>query len=226
MRLPTLAAVAALALLPIAPPAPAASIVVDYFDSAGTEVPAGFGSSAGVALSYAVLTGIGNSPVAPLGSARLWPTGYGDLPGAIWSGGSGSVAVTDLVLQISFAVDPGLTLTIESSRLGGYYRNQPTALRLYGPSYGLLYDSGAVIAPQTGSLLVAPNVTRDGSIILQLGPDSYNAGLNFLTYSVTTTRTPPPTGAIPEPGSLMLLAAGLSLFGVSTARRRVTPPPG
>lgn len=115
-------------------------------------------------------------------------------------------------------------LRCDSLRVGSYPSDGMTGparnftLNIYNSSFNSLYSYTGVI---TTSLTLNPNVTNSGLTYLQWGTD-WDTGLNELTTDGTNIRVQPPTTAVPEPGTMVLLSAGLG--GLIAAKRRKRAP--
>lgn len=182
-----------------------------------------FGDRAGLNVSNAVRTGLGNSAFGacdgPDVSSHLdlWNTGYSDLSAAAFACRDG------LIGEISFAPTAGKQVTLQSLRIGSYQSTNGI-----GPARGInlqVYNSSFVsvfsfVGTITSGVNLFPNITSSSTLYLQWGAD-WDTGLNLITTNVTDIPTQPPTSTVPEPSSVLLMAAGLGAIAFVSRKRKL-----
>ena len=137
-----------------------------------------------------------------------WDTDYGDLIGNVWTIGAVGQAVLTLAT-------PGKTLTLDSLKGGGWFRSdRPVGVRVYALDWTPLFNSELVF-PGIGHLDVAFGLSTTTGFILQWGPDSFNGGIDDLTFTVDAGGS-----AVPEPSSWALMIAGFGVTGAAMRRRK------
>lgn len=218
-------AVLAAGLLTLSAGADATTTIIDFSQAARDPlIPAfvadGFGGTAEVATKFeSFSTGFPDTGVRITG-LRYADSGHGDL--------SGLARDDQAFLQFRLIrLDPDVTLRLDSFRIA----SQPgfpgffTEVRVFSSSNDLLWESGFIQPPSTGSLLVSPDVSFAGGLTVNL----YSATvygidqIHFTTLGPTAPPPPPPpgVGAIPEPAAWALMIAGFGLVGSAMRRRRV-----
>lgn len=172
----------------------------------------GFGGTAEVGTKFeSFSTGFPDTGLRITG-LRFADGGYGDL--------SGLARDDQAFLQFRLLrLDPAVTLRLDSFRIASKPDNFgfSTEVRVFSSENQLLWQSGFLSPPSTGSLLVSPNVSFAGGLTVNF----YSAtvyGIDRIQF--TTLRPPPPsTGAIPEPAAWALMISGFGLVGGALRRR-------
>ncbi|MBC8086851.1 MAG: PEP-CTERM sorting domain-containing protein, partial [Phycisphaerae bacterium] len=184
----------------------------DYDDLAQS-----FGDHANLNVSNQTRTGFGNSPTL-CGNVELWNAGYSDLAAATFACAHGNVA------EFSFLPGAGKKISLTSLSVGSWLSDGTTGplrnftLTVYDNSWSSLFSyTGSV----TTTLVLNPNVTTSGLMYLQWGTD-WDVGLNLITTDVTDINGQPPSTTVPEPGTMVLVSAGLA--GLMLAKRRRRAP--
>lgn len=172
-----------------------------------------FGDHANLNVSHQSRVAFGNAAQL-CDHVELWGPGYSSLTSAVFACADGNVG------EFSFLPGAGKQVTISSLSVGSYPSNgivgppRNFTLNIYNSSFGSLYTYTGVI---TGTLVLNPNITNSGLTYMQWGTD-WNTGLNLITTDVTNIRVTPPSTTVPEPGTMVLLSAGLA--GLFVAKRR------
>ena len=183
---------------------PAHATIIDF--SVGTfadydHVPDGFGSTAGVVVSYTTLH---PDLTFAYNYIERWHTGYADMTAAGYAGYPGGVL--DITLT---AVNPGAVVTLNSFDIGAYYTGnytrQANIFKIVDGNNNVLRDYTSFWISGLNADTLHPNVSAP-SVSLLLGYD-WNNGVNNINFS-----------AVPLPPSLLLLAPGL--VGLASVRRR------
>jgi hypothetical protein len=213
MRLFVLAFTAVLAL-----PAEAATTVLDFSgnicgatgDQAcgnGSIIGQFYGSSAEASVLWRALSNPGNSPA--LGNnVNYWGPDYADLVDVAYSSVTGEAGI--------FA-GAGKTVTLDSVDVGGWPNTaRNSSVRVYDLNYNVLYDSGLIQFPGTTSATLTIGVSSAIGLIFQWGPDSFNGGIDNLTFTVRDSGP-----VIPEPGTWAMMIAGFGLVGAAARRRKI-----
>lgn len=212
-----LGAVPAVAMMLGAMPAAATTTVLDFSGdicggvcSNGRPIDGNYGSGSGVGLFWATVAGPGDTAVLA-NSVSWWGPAYGGLSAVAYSTGGGTVG------QVTFSVGDGFELTLDSLDGAGWPNTDRTVgVRVYDLGYNLLLDTTEVF-PGTGFTTVNLGVSSTSALILQWGPDSFNGGIDNLTFTVRENVGPP---VIPEPGTWVMMMAGFGLVGGAMRRRR------
>lgn len=179
----------------------------------------GFGGTSEVTTKFeSVNTGTPVTSVRITG-LRYEDSGYGDL--------SGLARDDQSFLQFRLIrLDPDVTLRLDSFRIASKLQNMGffTEVRVFSSSNDLLWESGFIQPPSTGSLLVSPGVSFAGGLTVNL----YSAtvyGIDQIQFTTLPPAPPPPpppgVGAIPEPAAWALMIAGFGLVGSALRRRQV-----
>jgi len=172
-----------------------------------------FGDHANLGVSNQSRVGFGNAAQL-CDHVDLWNPGYSNLAAAVFACVDGNVG------EFSFLPGSGKQVTISSLSVGSYPSDGTTGpprnftLNIYNSSFASLYTYSGVI---TTTLVLNPNVTNSGLTYMQWGTD-WNTGINLITTDVTDIRVQPPSTVVPEPGTMVLLTAGL--MGLFVAKRR------
>ncbi|MCY7304974.1 MAG: PEP-CTERM sorting domain-containing protein [Rhodoferax sp.] len=176
----------------------------------GSLIDANYGSTAEVAVSYANRASAGNTA---LQSSQLffWGPDYNKLTNVAY-GGSGQVAEIRLIPDASHSV------TLGSFDLGGWLQTQrDTQYTVYDGLYQLLFSSGSItVGIGNVANSFAPGITSNNGIILQFGPDAFNVGIDNISFTANRLN---PNNTVPEPGTILLLAAALLSFAATRKRK-------
>jgi hypothetical protein len=174
-----------------------------------TAIPAGYGSTVDVAVTYSTLKTFGGAISS--GNIDFWNAGYGNLPTA------GFQATNGLVGDITLTPLNGTTLTLNDFTMAGYYfTDKPLqTVEVLDASNAVLFAfngtiPGCCLATGGSSMVFSPNLSSSGPLSIEWGTD-WNAGINYVNFNNTVS-------SVPEPATLSLLAAGLC--GLAAARRK------
>lgn len=178
-------------------------------------VPASYGSTPQVAVSYRSFT---NSPgTPPPNELLLWNAGYSNLPAAAFASSN------NLGAEITLTPMSGFSVLLQSFQLGSYLALPPLFIgpnRTTGILRVIEVGTGNVLWDQTGLVVnsaqtLTPGVTSANGLSLQWGYD-WNIGLNNLTFQARATGTP---SVIPVPPAIALFLGGAALLGWTSRRR-------
>ncbi|MFW2831328.1 PEPxxWA-CTERM sorting domain-containing protein [Sphingomonas sp. ID0503] len=141
-------------------------------------------------------------------SLKYWNVGYGDLTGIAWGGADQA----NYRGQWTFTPIAGYEISLISFE-AGCYQNRASCQTV---SYSVTDGAGAAVTNGTQSTAYPGHATvaldtlySSNGLVLTWGPDSYDVGLDKLTFDVRAIDAP----AVPEPASWAMLIAGFGLIG-------------
>jgi len=192
--------------------APAAEAVVIDFTNTGCTasgvyclIPQSYGDTADVDVSYRTL----NAATGKQTGAGLFEYGqYGDLSKVVYGGTNAS----QFVGEITLTAKTGRLLSLQSLDFATYHgwsATVPISILdlngnlLMGGRYATGYPSHRTLTPATQYL---------SGVVIRWGPDSYNVGLDNITYAVSSPA--------PEPASWAMAVMGFGAIGWSARNRR------
>lgn len=132
-------------------------------------------------------------------SLLWWETGYSNLYGVVWSGGSDSNSWGRIELR---AADPAATVTLQSLDMGAWPNTiRGTTLQVFAIGGGspLFSYAGDVGSASNQATAFAPGAFAVGGLAIEWRNSAYNVGIDNIEFTVS---------AVPEPGSALMLAAG------------------
>jgi hypothetical protein len=158
---------------------------------------------------------------------KLWQTGYGDLVNAVFGEGPGIAGSP--TLHILFTAEPGYAVDLYSFDLAGFGSDYSIAGVEVMAGAATLFTASDVLVQGD---LAGPRRTRfdfaaplsASELLLRLDLSNLAAGIqdNIGLDNVRFGQTPP---AVPEPGTGVLLLAGLVALGHGRRARRASRPP-
>jgi len=171
-------------------------------------IPAGYGSTSDVTVSYSSLNSDGSVAYS---DALLWNSGYANLNTAAFSHISG------LLLSITLtAVNPNQSVTLNSFDVAAYpgpadFTRNASDLRVVdGSNFANIFvNYGPFAVPGNAPQTFSPNVTAH-SLNIILGTD-WDNGINNINFNVA---------AVPLPGAAWLFGTALAGLGVIRKTRK------
>ena len=153
----------------------------------------------------------GDSATAGLQNAHYWAYGYETLTDVAYSGANST-------LTIMFTALAGFGVSLTGFDIANYANRalSTTVVVTDMATNTVLFDSGTFTpendCPADVCSFSSTLWTSNTGISLAFGPDSYNTGIDNITYDTYSIA------AVPVPASGLLLLGGL--FGLSRVRRR------
>ncbi len=191
---------------------PASATVIDFTNtnctSAGVNcvIPQTYGDTADVDVSHRIIQ---KSNGKTVGAGLFdYKQKYGDLTGVVYGG----YDMTNYLSEITLTAKTGRLLSLTSfdfATFGG--RSSTVPIKVFDLD-GNLLNGGSynTNSPKHGTL--ALNTSFLSGVVIRWGPDSYNVGLDNITYSVKS--------AAPEPTSWAMMVVGFGALGWTTRRQR------
>lgn len=180
----------------------------------------------GPALTFSSLvrTGFGNSAVAGTADGRWWTGAYSG-QGMLY----GNNSTLGNVLEVTLNAGSGFNLFLGGALFGAWPNaSRYVTYRLFNDDFSqstnaftvLAGTSAPAIASFTGNnwgSVVRLQFTETNALGVNIGRGSFDVGVQGISYTVTPADPSPPN--VPEPSTVLLMAAGM--FGLAvTARRR------
>lgn len=217
-------AAAPLAMTGFAQPASATTVLTFDGNICGVSGTLACGNGSRIGQSYGDMAGVVDvsyrSITVSTGSTyedflKHWGAGYGDLTDAVWGGADSANYVSEIVFTPMAGYEVAL-IGFDAA----CYQNRASCRTF---NYDIESLGGATIAggsvsanwPSHASLAINSAYFTDG-IVLQWGPDSYDAGVSNIAFDVRKIVAP---GGVPEPASWALLLAGFGMTGAAMRRR-------
>jgi hypothetical protein len=202
MKLIFAAAIAASALLAL----PASATVLNFTNTGCTSgggtnclIPQSYGDSQEIDVSYRTLNA---STGQPAGTGLFYfAGGYGNLSGIVY-GGSDS---THYKAELTLTAKPGKLVSLQSFDFGTYANRAAKVPITISDLDGNVLTSGLYSTGYPGHGTLSPNTALLSGIVIRWGPDSYNVGLDNITYTTGN--------AVPEPASWAMMLAGFGALG-------------
>lgn len=202
---------AAVALAALIGAPAAATTTIDFSNTGCTaqnslycSIPQSYGDTADVDVSYRT---IDKSTGNATGSGLFEFGAYGDLTDVVYGG----TDMTHYIGEITLTAKTGRTLSLRSfdfATFNGHSIGVPIIISdLAGNT--LLSGGFPTLSPHHNTL----NVNTDylSGVVIRWGPDSYNVGLDNITYDIRS--------AVPEPATWAMMAIGMGIIGWSARRR-------
>lgn len=143
-------------------------------------------------------------------SLRWWDKNYNNLYGVVWADGGDGNSQARIDLQPL----NGQQVTLSSFDLGAYsFGTLATTVSVTDLQSGatLFSFTGSVGNSNVSATTFTPNVSSVNGLRITWQDSAYNVGIDHITFNVT---------AVPEPGTVALMLAGLTLVGAAARRRR------
>lgn len=172
-------------------------------------IDASYGDGTGVDVQYRSAENATGVTVEPF--LRFWSTNYGDLVGVAYANPPGSV-FGEIVLQAATGYEIAL-VGYDIATYLGRVSTVPVAIESLG---GASISIGVVATnwPTHASFSVNSDYFTDG-IRLRFGPDSWNTGIDNITFDVRAISHD--VGVVPEPSAWAMMLLGF--FGLGSALR-------
>lgn len=189
----------------------AASTTIDFSNtgcsaigSLACLIPQTYGDTADVDVSYRAI----DKSTGATAIEGLFAFGkYGDLSDIVYGG----TDMTHFIGEITLTAKEGRTLSLQSfdfATFNGHSLGTPILITdLTGRT--LLSGGFPTLSPTHNTIML--NSDYISGVVIRWGPDSYNVGLDNITYDVR--------GAVPEPTTWAMMIVGLALVGWSARRR-------
>ena len=138
---------------------------------------------------------------------KYWSSGYSDLTGVAWGGGSASSYFSEM----TFTPGAGKQVTLNSFDFGDYLnRSYGSSVRILdAATQQVLWEVPSFDAGTTATTF-APAISSASGLILRWGPDGFDTGIDNISVSVS---------AVPEPGTWALMLGGAALLSARARRR-------
>lgn len=168
-------------------------------------------------ISHRALSGWGNAAQTASDAFYFGP-GYGSLIGVGWAGtDANNTAGVPQYGEIVLRPLGGSSITLKSLETAGWNgQARNVTFRVYNLSYQQLYTV-SVVAPATGSTTVNfGSLSNASGLILQWGPDSFNTGIDNVSFSLGWAAGEATTYSYDAKGRLVTVArAGTVNSGVT-----------
>ena len=144
-------------------------------------------------------------------SLRWWAADYNNLFGVAWANGSDG----DSLARIEIVpVQPGTAVALSGFDLGAYpnvTRNTTLNIFAIGQTTPLFTFAGSVGNSTVAATHFSLNLSSATGLRIEWADSAYNVGIDHIEFTV---------GAVPEPGTWALWAAGLAAVAGVARRRR------
>lgn len=167
-----------------------------------------YGSGSGVKVSYRTVNTSNGGTITD--QLHFWRSEYGDLTNVAYGGADNSRFSAEIILTAL----PGFELSLQSLDLATFKErtgSAPLSIRTLGGE--ILFSQTVSTNPGSHNHLTFDVGPVTDGIILAWGPDSYNVGMDNITFDVR-----PLASAVPEPGAWALMLLGFGLAGSALRR--------
>jgi hypothetical protein len=192
---------------------PSNAAVIDFSNTGCTAnnsqnclIPQTYGDTVDVDVSYRTLSATTGQPT---GSGLFQFGSYGDLTDVVYGGGDGLHYIAEITLTATM----GHLLSLQSFDVATYNRRASyVPISIYDLA-GNLLSGGTYVTGSPTHATVKPSTGYLSGVVIRWGPDSYNVGLDNITYDAQ------PVIPVPEPATWAMLLCGFGAMGWSLRRR-------
>ncbi len=154
-----------------------------------------------------------------LNSLQYWPNAYNELINVAFGVNNPNTNGA----SIFFAPISGYQVTLDSFNIGAWLNREgaPSEYTIFDGLGATLFSSGSISVGQPGNLsnFYIVGLTSANGIGLKWGPESYNVGVDNVSFSASRI-VPIDPGGVPEPATWAMMLAGFGLIGAAMRRRQ------
>ena len=191
---------------------PAHATIIDFNQTNCTSggvncvIPQDYGDTADIDVSHRIVT---KSTGKTIGIGLFnYKQKYGDLSSVVYGGYDN----TNYFSEIKLTAKTGRLLSLTSFDFATFgNRTAKVPIKVFDLN-GNLLNSGVYSTNSPKHSTLALNTAFLPGVVIQWGPDSYNVGLDNITYSVKS--------AAPEPASWAMMVVGFGALGWTSRRQR------